>query len=159
MGRLPGTRTMPSATRTRRGTSQAIVAAIVGLAFVLQVSFVPLHLAWNDHVLPGASEAHVHTHGPLAHESDGHRHGGSHSESDDPESDHEPHPVADHTDQLAEPATPPTFGHTDPALAPRAFTILPQDMPTSVAMGEPDSCPRPPPPRDAAPARAPPIVA
>lgn len=150
---------MPSATKTRDSTSQAIVAAIVGLAFVLQMAFVPLHLAWNDHVLPGVTGVHVHTLGLLAHENDGHRHDRRHSESDDRESDHEPHPVADHLDQLAEPATPPTLGHTVLVLAPQALTILPQDMPASVGVDEPESCPRPPPPRDAAPARAPPIVA
>lgn len=150
---------MLNAGRARRRASETIVAAIVSLAFVLQMAFVPAHLAWNDHVVPGASGGHVHTHGRHTHDDHGHRHDAAHSESDDPESDHEPHPVSDHLDQLAEPATPPTFGHTDLALAPQAFTVLSLDTPTSVRVGEPESCPRPPPPRDAAPARAPPIVA
>lgn len=150
---------MPSATRTRGRTSQAVVAAIVALAFALQTAFVPLHLARNDHVLPVAAEAHVHGLGSIAHEDHGPRHDGRHSASDDAEPDHEPHPVADHLDQLAEPATPPTFGPTDVALAPPALPMLPPEAPTSVGAGEPESCPRPPPPRDAAPPRAPPIVA
>jgi len=147
---------MQNADGTRRRANQAIVAAIVGLAFVLQMTFVPLHLARNDHVLSNPSGAHVHTHGLLTREDHGHRHDRTHTGSGD---DHEPHPVADHLDQLAEPATPPTFGHTELGLAPRAFAALALDIPTSRCVGEPESCPRPPPPRDAAPPRAPPIVA
>ena len=150
---------MRKAIGKRRDRGQAIVAAIVGLAFVLQMAFTLLHLAWNVHVLPGESGARVHAHGLLVHENDGHRHDRGPSESDDPESDHEPHPVADHLDQLAAPAIPPSLVHTDLALAPQAFTILPPDTAASVGVGEPQTCPRPPPPRDGAPPRAPPIVA
>ncbi len=150
---------MRNATRERRSTGQAIVAAIAGLAFVLEIAFVPLHLAWNDHVLSGASGAHVHTHGPLVHGGDAHRHEGRHWESDDPKSDHEPHSVADHLDQLVQPPVPSTFGHASLALAPQGLRILPPDSSTCTRAEEPESYPRPPPPSDAAPPRAPPIAA
>jgi len=150
---------MRNAAKTRPSTWRAIVAASVALSFVLESAFVPLHLALNDHVLAGTSGAHVHTHGALAHEDDGHRHDGGHSKPGQPESDHEPHPAADHRDQLAEPAVPPNFAHVSLALAPRALTILPADARSSIRADEPDSCPRPPPPRDAARPRAPPILA
>ena len=46
---------MQSSNGTQVSASQAIVAAIVGLAFVIQAGFVPMHLGLNAHVLPGES--------------------------------------------------------------------------------------------------------
>lgn len=157
MGRPGGPLVMRSVTSARRRTRTAIVAAIVGLALALRMAFVPLHLAWNDHVLLDASVTHVHVHEPLQGD-DGHRHGSEHSPSDDPRSDHEPHPVADHLEPLVVPATP-TFAHADLAPAPSSFTISSADEAECVSGRDPESRPRPPPPRDTAPARAPPIVA
>ena len=150
---------MQSSNGTQVSASQAIVAAIVGLAFVIQAGFVPMHLGLNDHVLPGESGEHVHTHGPFAQGSGNHHHDRRHSEPPAPESGHDPHPAADHSDQFAAPTPPPASGYTGLALASRAVTILPPDAPPPMVGDEPETCPRPPPPRDTGPSRAPPIVA
>lgn len=141
---------------------RALVAALVGIGFVLQQLVVPLHLAQNDHVHGGAREPHVplhvHSHGPGAHGHDGHRHDRGLLAPGGSEPDHEPHPAADHLDQLAEPALPQTPADLLVAPAPAGAGIVLLDGPALSLAERPEPAPRPPPPRDAAAPRAPPIV-
>jgi hypothetical protein len=145
--------------------AQPIVGAIVGLALLLQLALAPLHLVRHDHLGPLASAAQLPEHAELDH---GHHVHGAHGHdhdrrpSEQPEPDrgpgHAPHPAADHFDLVGEAATPPSGGQLDLALAPQAGAVCIRPVPESASLDVPESCPRPPPPRDAASPRAPPVA-
>ncbi len=157
--------------RGRRG--QAIVAAIVGFAFALHLVWVPLHLAWNDHALPGTAEEHGHGHGCGSEHGHGRGCGSEHGHhadagdryhhhdapSDDTPSNHSPHPATDHFEHLAEAATPPSADCGAIAHAPSLIAVHPPQVSLAAAIVAVDSWPRPPPLGAAASPRAPPIVA
>lgn len=134
---------------------------LVGLALLLQLALAPLHLARHDHLAPlhahaGLDDGH-HVHGVHGH---GHDHDGRPSEQPEPGRDpgHAPHPAADHFDLFGEPATAPGGGQLGLALAPQSGAVWIRPVPESAELDVPESCPRPPPPRDAASPRAPPIA-
>lgn len=155
--------------------------AIVGLAFVIRWIGVPLHLAEHHHHLSSGlgmqAECHgAHGHGCFGHgkldcgavkdgaHEDGaldegeHGHGAQRSEPGDRKSEIPGHTIEDHLEGLAE-ATPPRAHGLD-VLAPVtevAWSHLGHRLLRSEA-GERADGPRPPPPRDSGPPRAPPIV-
>lgn len=152
----------------RSRETQALVAMAVGLAFLLQMAFVSLHLAGNHHFIGSESpergpfEAESVSgnagHGHDGHAHRGHRHGSEDSRPDDPDPEHDPHPAQDHIDEFFELAesTPPSQGCH--ALLPQGVVALDPLLPQVRRVEELVTPPRPPPPRSSPPSRAPPIV-
>jgi hypothetical protein len=149
---------------------QTLVGVIACAGVVLQQLLVPLHLAGNDHVYLGSGERHVHSHGELVHvdtgpeqgAGHGHAHSPTHApeprQGGEPDSEHRPHPVSDHAVLLAKPTAPLIL--LQAALAPPVHGepfVLPNGPRLCLAESS-EAVPRPPPPRDAAAPRAPPVV-
>lgn len=161
-------RPMERSHRTRSRRNQAIVLAVVGLAFAVRWIGVPLHLAEHHHHLEGEHGVHAGSlvgFGQVAsghgeHAPSGHAHvlGAEHPEPGDREPSPTGHSIEDHLDGLAE-ATLPRVQGLD-VLAPVAETgwSLHRYGIVRCCPAVWQDSPRPPPPRDSGPPRAPPIV-
>ena len=130
--------------RTRTRALETLLGVLVCACFVLPQLLVSGHLALSEHTV-----AH-HPHGEHEHEA---------PRFPDSKDDHDPHPVEDHLDPLAEPAVPPTLLHVLVVLAQAGPGLLPFDLPSGERLHSQAHPPRPPPPRTVAHPRAPPIVA
>ncbi len=142
-------------------------AVVVALTFGVHLLFTPLHLAWNHHLPVAPVGGHLHGHDGAASAQAvprpaPHRHGdGAHAHRAQPEdprpadSGHQPHSVVDHFDPLV---LPQTRYETACARVESGLALPVVDARPRLAAGRSEVGPSPPPPRDAASARAPPIV-
>lgn len=137
-----------------------LVAALACVCFVVQQFLFPLHLALHDHVSSGELGEHARSHAESSHGDDA-RHGHELARTDDANEDasedHQPHPIEDHQELLAEPAVLPTLVQTAIAPASLGPGLHVFDPPAQAQSQFEELGVRAPPPRTAAP-RAPPIV-
>jgi len=159
---------------TRRAGWQAIVSGVVGLALVLQLVYVPLHLVRHEHSGPAtlAGALADNALGRHSHQA-GHRHGdhghvhvhasdersSDQPRPDDSESGHAPHSAADHLDQSHEGWCPSGVFQQAIVLCASAIAVTGSDASVWWPVVEVWRGPRPPPDRSSSAPRAPPSAA
>ncbi len=143
---------------TRSRASQALASLVAAVCILLQLIYVPLHLATEEHVHPGEPVEQAHHHAEHIHGVQAHRRSQEALLLEPGDEDHDPHAASDHLIWLV---TPPSLD--DPVAAPLALLCaappeLVFDAAAHPALPEVKADPWPPPERRAATPRAPPVV-
>ena len=142
-----------------------LLLVLACFCFALQPGLLPLHLALHHHAPTVASHDHgtVHQHEglayfhcePVATEYE-HAHDHGHAHEHDHDDDPAPHPAEDHLTAPDLVGARPTLDLDLVAIPPSVQHVTPQDAPPSAFQPTAREAPRPPPPRGAHRARAPP---